>query len=468
MKNIIVIGAGMGGLSAAIQLAQLGHRVTVLEARATAGGLASGFDHSGFRFDAGPYILLDFPGLQWAFHALGMDVREQLELRRIQHVLRVADASGATVDLYSDLQQTAQAMEQQWPGSAARYTRFVNETSEIYRQLSPMLTMSEPGLRGMLRTGAWRHAVFLLRSLGSVLKRTGLPAPVVNAIGIWTHVAGHSLDTAPAPMAFVPGLIHGVGSYYPVGGMGKLPQILAAAAESAGVEFRYGANARSIRCKETRVVGVETDDDGYAACDAVVASSAGVGTYLELLPSLPDRVKQQMAQLPLQSPGVCAYLAVRGNIAPPYLKFSLSHEPGACRLFIAPTVMEPELVRDNWHPARLLMPLDHGAAAAMGAAGQTAILERLLAETWWQQGITDFKVLQTRTAAQWGADFHLYNNSMNPVMTASFMRAGRLAHRSPYAKGLYLAGSATHPGQWVSFCSISGVLSARTLHQDLA
>jgi phytoene desaturase len=330
MKNIIVIGAGMGGLSAAIQLAQLGHRVTVLEARATAGGLASGFDHSGFRFDAGPYILLDLPGLQWAFQALGMDVREQLELRRIPHVLRVADSSGAAVDLYDDLQQTAQAMEQQWPGSAARYMRFVNETSEIYRQLSPMLTTSQPGLGGMLRTGAWRHAVFLLRSLGSVLKRTGLPAPVVNAIGIWTHVAGHSLDTAPAPMAFVPGLIHGVGSYYPVGGIGKLPQILAAAAESAGVEFRYGTKARSIRCKEGRVVGVETDDDGYAACDAVVASSGGVGTYVELLSSLPETVKQQMAQLPLQSPGVCAYLAVRGNIAPPYLKFSLSNGPVAC------------------------------------------------------------------------------------------------------------------------------------------
>jgi phytoene dehydrogenase-like protein len=468
MKKIIVIGAGMGGLSAAIRLAQLGYRVTVLEARASAGGLASGFDHSNFHFDAGPYILLDLPGLEWAFQSLGIDVHQCVELRRLQYVYRVADKTGVVVHFYADLEQTALAMERQWPGSADRYIKFVNWTSNIYRRLSPVLTMPEPGFGRLLRTGAWRHVAFLLRSLDSVLASTGLPTPAVNAMGIWTHVAGQRMNTAPAPMAFVPGLIHGVGSYYPVGGIGKLPEILATIAESAGVELRYGTKARSIRSKDERVTGVETHSAEYLECDAVVANCGGVGAYIELLPSLAEATRDELARLPLQSPGICAYLAVRGNIEPPYLKFSLSDEPDACRLFITPTVVEPELVRDNWHPARLLMPLDHGRATAMGEAGQTTILERLLAEKWWQEGITDFRVLHTRIPAQWGTDFHLYNSSMNPVMTASFMRAGRLAHRSPYVKGLYLAGSATHPGQWVSFCSISGVLSAQALYKDLS
>ena len=52
--------------------------------------------------------------------------------------------------------------------------------------------------------------------------------------------------------------------------------------------------------------------------------------------------------------------------------------------------------------------------------------------------------------------------------TARFMRAGRLAHRSPFVDRLYLAGSATHPGQWVSFCAISGVLAADRALEDLA
>ena len=57
---------------------------------------------------------------------------------------------------------------------------------------------------------------------------------------------------------------------------------------------------------------------------------------------------------------------------------------------------------------------------------------------------------------------------MNPVMTALLMRAGRLAHRSPWLRGLYLAGSATLPGQWVSFCAISGVLAADRVRFDLS
>jgi phytoene dehydrogenase-like protein len=63
---------------------------------------------------------------------------------------------------------------------------------------------------------------------------------------------------------------------------------------------------------------------------------------------------------------------------------------------------------------------------------------------------------------------HLYRDSMNPVMTRRLMLGGRIAHRSPWVKGLYLAGASTHPGQWVSFCAISGILAAELLHSDHA
>jgi phytoene dehydrogenase-like protein len=103
-----------------------------------------------------------------------------------------------------------------------------------------------------------------------------------------------------------------------------------------------------------------------------------------------------------------------------------------------------------------------------GPTGQREYLERLLAENWWRDGVEEFRVLATRIPAQWGAAYHLYRDSMNPVMTAKFMRAGRLAHRSPHVRGLYLAGSSTHPGQWVSFCAISGILAADRLREDFA
>ena len=112
--------------------------------------------------------------------------------------------------------------------------------------------------------------------------------------------------------------------------------------------------------------------------------------------------------------------------------------------------------------------MDYQEAQGLGPAGQREYLEKLLGEKWWRGGIEEFRVLSARTPAGWGQEYTLARDSMNPVMTAKFMREGRLAHRSPDLRGLYLAGSATHPGQWVSFCAISGILAADCVREDLS
>src|SRR5262249_55941470 len=116
----------------------------------------------------------------------------------------------------------------------------------------------------------------------------------------------------------------------------------------------------------------------------------------------------------------------------PYLRFHLPGGGELCRLLIRPAALVPECIRDGWQPARLLGPMAHTRAQQGGPSGQREYLERLLAESWWREGVADFRVLSMRIPAEWGAQYHLYRDSMNPVMTAKFMRAGRLAHRSPY------------------------------------
>jgi phytoene dehydrogenase-like protein len=104
-------------------------------------------------------------------------------------------------------------------------------------------------------------------------------------------------------------------------------------------------------------------------------------------------------------------------------------------------------------------------ARALGEAGQRRFLDGLLAEPWWQ-GTGGARVCRSRVPVDWGREFGLHADAMNPVMSARLMRRGRLAHRSPWVGGLYLAGATTHPGQWVSFAAISGVLAADRLRAD--
>lgn len=466
-RSVVIIGAGIGGLTAAIRLAQQGLSVRVIEARAETGGLASGFERDGFVFDAGPYILLDRPGLEWAFRSLGLELAEHLTLRRIDDVYEVKTREEVTVRFYADLKRTAAGLDAQWAGSGVLYERFVAEMAKTHKGLSPLLHISQPRLSYLLNYRTFKCIPFLLQSLGSILARTNLPRPVIQAIAIWTQIAGQSIDEAPSPMAFVPALIHSVGAFYPVEGIAMIARVLTRIAMERGVEFQYDTQVRKIICEGGKVRGIETKDEEFIATDTIVSNYNGVGTYMEMLSETPNRVRDKLNDLPLQSPGACAYLAIRGKPRRPYLRFQLPGNGGLCRLLVMPAVVAPEVEKNGWFPARVLSPMKYEDAEHLSVEGQREYLNQVLSEPWWREGVDEFRVLATRIPAEWGAQYNLYRNSMNPVMTARFMRAGRLAHKSPHVRGLYLAGSSTHPGQWVSFCAISGVLAADDLLEDI-
>jgi phytoene desaturase len=468
-RRAIVIGAGMGGLTAALRLARRGIAVRVIEAYGRIGGLAAGLEFDGFPFDGGPYLLLDRPGLEWAFRALGLDLAREVPMQRVEEILQVQSADGGVVCIGSDLNETAARIEENWRGGGQRYRAFVTRVTRIYEKLRPLLTCDRPSLAALLRSGAWRELPFLCRSLGSVLRGAELPPAVADAVSIWTHVAGQTAAAAPSPMACVTAILHGVGAFLPTEGIGAVPLALGRAARMAGVEFIFGTTIAGIRLEQGRARGVTTTAGETLEADAVISNRNGVGTYLELArEAISSAVRSRLQQIPLQSPGVCAYLAVRGGSKPPYLRFRLPGDGELCRLLVCPAAVLGGLERDGWAPARLIAPLAHEAAQRLGPDGQKRYLERVLSEPWWREHVGDVRVLGTRTPTDWAAACHLYNQSMNPVMTSRLMRAGRLAHRSSYVRRLYLAGSSTHPGQWVSFCAISGILAADRAIEDLS
>src|SRR3954454_279346 len=123
--KIVVIGAGIGGLAAAIRLANAGHHVTILEARTEAGGLAGSVEIDGHRFDGGPYVLLDRPGLEWALQQLGVALPE---MERLDPVYEVTWNDGPPLRIYADAARTAEQI-----GPA--YVPFVRRMQRVYERL---------------------------------------------------------------------------------------------------------------------------------------------------------------------------------------------------------------------------------------------------------------------------------------------------------------------------------------------
>jgi phytoene dehydrogenase-like protein len=456
VSRAIVVGGGVGGLAAAIALSRRGTRVTVLEARSEAGGLAGGFDVEGRSHDGGPYILLDRPGLEWAFERLGARLTDHVELIALDEIFRVRRPDAPSVIVYRDLDRTAEELARSFGATAAdRYRAFVHRMTRIHAALEPLQREPHAGGRGLLKRGLVREGFFLLQGLGTHLRATGLPEPVCDALGIWTHIAGQPLDRAPAPLAFVPALVHGPGAYTVRGGIRRIAEALARIAAERGVALRFDTKVTRIVRDGRRVLGVETADGERLDADVVFSNAPGVATYARLLDPPVEPLVRATTKLPLQSPGVAAYLHAEVGADVPFLQFWLPGGDEACRVLVHAGAVDDT----RRGTLRLVAPTDHAQAERAGERGQRALLDRLLDEPWWREGVRDARVVLSRVPVQWGEAFHLWRDSMNPTMTASFMRKGRLAQKSPAADNLFLCGSATHPGQWVSFCAISGVLA---------
>ncbi len=465
MRKIAVIGAGMGGLTSAIRLQQMGFQVSVFEAGGRPGGLASGVQVDGIDFDGGPYILLDRPGLEWAFQQLNLSLDDRVPMKRIEQVYDVSSIEHSRhLRIFHSLDKTREDLEMAQRGYGDLYVRFVSRMRDIYHRLSGLQRQSEPNIWKLISQGAWRDIPFLLKPLHRVIRDAGIQGHLKDALGIWTHVAGQKLTEAPSPLALVPAVIHEYGCYLPINGIREVPTVLASHAQELGVSFHYDAQVSRIHIKNQAAVGVQLANGDCIASDAVISNASGVGTYTDLIGATNSETEKLRA-LPLQSPGFCVYLLCKGHRPEFYLHFHLQGD--GCQLFISPESVLPHSSRE-WWPARLIQPLKHGSQAADSPQTQQSMIADMLKHSWWRPDITDFRVVKIRTTQDWASEFHLYRDSMNPSMTAKFMRMGRIPHRSKQVRRLYHVGSSTHPGQWVSFAAISGVLAADTLARDFS
>ena len=158
---------------------------------------------------------------------------------------RTASRCGAYDDVYEvstppmvprsafarSLEDTAAGIERTWPGSGDALPPFVaDRPAASTRRLLPLLTSRGPGPAALLRGGAWRHLPFLLRSLGSILRRPGLPPRSATPSPSGRTSPGRRWIRRPSLLAFVAAIIHTVGAYYPASGASDRTAALADAA----------------------------------------------------------------------------------------------------------------------------------------------------------------------------------------------------------------------------------------------
>ncbi len=489
---VTVIGAGVAGLVAAIELARQGLDVTVLERGAAPGGKMREVPIGAARLDAGPTVFTMRHVFDEIFAAAGTTLDAHLTLRRADLLARHAWDGGGSLDLFADPTRSAAAIGDFAGAAAARgFLAFCARARQVHATLeAPFMRAARPTPLTLLRAAGlralWRIAPFtsLWQALGQYF-----PDPRLRQLfGRYATYSGASPFQAPATLMLIAD-VEQQGVWLVDGGMHRLARALAALALRVGARIGYGAEAVAIRTRGGRVAGVTLAGGEELPADAVVvnadAATLAAGLFgRDVSGALPWRRR------PTPSLSAVTWSIVGRATGFPLARhsvfFGADYRAEFDDIFVrrrlpeAPTAYVCALDRDDrgtaepgsaGAPERLLCLVN---APATGDVHRFTSTEIAACET------RTFGLLArcgltverdpARVVTTTPAGFHrlfpgtagaLYGPAMHGAM-AAFRRPGS----ATAIPGLYLAGGSVHPGPGVPMAAISGRLAAARVLAD--
>lgn len=271
--SVVVVGAGLGGLSCALRLAGAGRRVTVVERESGPGGRAGQLRLGGYTFDTGPTVLTMPELIADALGAVGEELGSWLELRRLDPAYRAFFPDGSALDVRTDTAaMAAEVARVCGPREADGYLRFVDYARELYRvEWADFVDRNLDTPRDLLTANLPR--LLALGGLGSLSARVGryLRDPRTRRVfSFQAMYAGLAPHRARALYAIIPYLDTVAGVYFPAGGLHAVPRALAGAAGKHGVTFRYGTEVTAVEVAGGRARAVRTAGGERIPADVVV------------------------------------------------------------------------------------------------------------------------------------------------------------------------------------------------------
>ncbi|MBX6383704.1 MAG: phytoene desaturase [Microbispora sp.] len=479
-EPIVVVGAGLAGLAAAMRLAGAGREVTVVEAADVPGGCCGTAGLGSHRFDTGPSVLT-MPGvLADTFAAAGQDMERWLPLRRLDPYYRLTFHDGSHLDVVAG----ADAMAEQvralcGPAEAGRYLRLRRLLGELFdAEWSTFIDRDMTRLRALARPYALARLAALggFRRLDGLVRRHLTDERLIRAHTFQAMYVGLSPRRALGVYAVIAHMDTVGGVYFPrEGGMHAVPRAMAAAAEKAGAVFRYGVRATRIETDGAGVVAVRLDTGerlaarhAVVACDLVRARGLRGGDGL-----LPEEAADWRLRRPRFSPScLVAHFALDrrpGGQAHHTLHFGREWEATFAALEAGRPQPDPSLLvtcPDECGPATLsvLEPTPNMRGGAGWAALTPRLVDRML-ERLAGLGYGDLSG-RPRLVFDPPAWRRLGHSAGTPfaldarfTQTAWFRPSG-VARRVP---GLHFAGMYTAPGVGVPPVLISGRLAAERI-----
>ena len=492
--RVTVIGAGIGGLVAALELAVQGVDVTLVERAATPGGKIREISVGGAKLDAGPTVFT----MRWVFEeifaAAGTSLGQHLDLRPAHILARHAWNDRDRLDLFADINQSADAIGRfAGPEEARGYLTFCERAASIYRTLehsfirapqpTPVSLVRHAGLGGL--GNLWGIAPFF--SLWGELGRYFKDPRLRQLFGRYATYCGSSPFQAPATLMLI-AHVEQKGVWLVEGGMHRVPLAIAALAQARGATLRYETEATEILVDAGRVSGVRLAGGEILQCDAVIvnADAAAVADGLLGDPAagalpLPSGSSRSLSALtwaltapthgfPLLRHNVFFSGNYQAEFDDIFRHGSLPSEP---TVYVCAQDRDDEGMAPHGTPERLLCLVNARANGDLRNFTGTEIeqcTERSFALL--QRCGLHMHRTPEATVVTTPAGFNELYPATGGALYGRATHGWKASFSRPTARtglqGLYLAGGSVHPGAGVPMAALSGRMAAACLLADHA
>ncbi|CAM5180140.1 4,4'-diapophytoene desaturase (4,4'-diaponeurosporene-forming) [Castellaniella defragrans] len=481
--SIVVIGAGLSGLSAAIRLTNEGRQVVILEAGQDVGGCCSTTDENGFRFNNGALYGATPALLRLAFSRLNMDLGSELQLRPIAvPQLSVLD-SGTRV--------FTTTVEESWVEGDRGTERTAQYRSElrrlytawkpIYRRLIHEVLPYELSMWRVL-SQLWRYLPKMTGSVAGLVRKSFSDRDARAAVSAITLYTGLAPERTPVTQIIGLMALLDEGFFLPEGGMGRITEVLAERARKNGVEIRTNAKVGHIDFHNGTLSGVRLVSGEFVPAGTVIATPSALDVTANLLSPevVPASLRKREAKAVPSHRAISIQLGVKWEGRDRPAAFAVNHVPlmeeQYCFLrpesgipkwfsYTNPTRVLPGLAPDGLAIIEMFAPVPPGSTVQQCADQSMDIAGRYIAAL---QTHHEFQVVHQRVLSP--SDFAHTRN----------LHGGALYGLSPGTKpvdffpryagldGLYLAGQTTYPGYGVPPAMLSGLHAADAVLMSFA
>ncbi|MET0898359.1 MAG: phytoene desaturase family protein [Mycobacterium sp.] len=475
--RVVVVGAGLSGLSAALQLAGRGRNVTVVERGEHPGGRVGRADIAGYRIDTGPTVLTMPDIIDDAFAAVGESLTDRVQLDAVHPAYQASFADGASLQVHTDPAAMFAEIERfAGPQEAEAYLQMRSWLTKLYQtefdgfigaNFDSPLSLVTPQLAKLAAMGGFRR-------WENVIRRFLKDERLLRVFTFQALYAGVPPQSALAVYAVIAYMDTIAGVYFPRGGMRALPDAMAAAAAAAGVEFVYGARVSELEWSGSRVTAVCTTAGLRVPADAVVLTTELPDTYRLL-----RRTPRRLLKLRAAPSAVVAHVGCRAadtGVGHHTILFGEAWKQtftdiiddgrvmGDPSLLVTrPTATDPSLAPPGRDLLYVLAPAPNTEVGTVDwDATSSAYVDEMLATVSARLPAlgAEAEVLQVTTPADWGRQGMAAGTPFALAHTFSQTGPFRPANTVRGVDNVVLAGSSTVPGVGVPTAVMSGRLAA--------